>query len=151
MIGNLLDAAERGDVNIVAHQANCFSLMGSGIAAEIATRYPEVALHDKADKRYPEQRLGGYSFCRTMGCFTVFNLYGQYHPGRNTDYSALQEALAGMVNVIERAGVKDHVIGFPLIGCGVGGDWDIVSKILKEELRDHEFLVYVLDERNIPR
>lgn len=29
--GNLLDAFDRGDVDIIAHQCNCFCNMGSGM------------------------------------------------------------------------------------------------------------------------
>ena len=59
--GNLLDAFDRGDVDVIAHQCNCFCIMGSGIAPQIAKRYPAAYAADKATVKGDANKLGDFT------------------------------------------------------------------------------------------
>jgi O-acetyl-ADP-ribose deacetylase (regulator of RNase III) len=81
--------------------------------------------------------LAGYSlpkpdFIKTV---TVVNAYTQYKTGAATkplDYEALTLCMRKMNHLF-----KDKHIGLPAIGCGLaGGDFNIVSEIIKKELKD---------------
>jgi len=151
VIGDIFDAIKNNDIDVLAHQANCMSVMGSGIAASIRTRYPMVYEADVNDPRYSMERFGSYSFAITEDKVMVFNLYGQYQPGPCTDYPALTAALHEMAASIKIYNPTLR-IGLPLIGCGVGmGDWAIVSEILVRALDGLDWTVYVLNQETFDR
>lgn len=134
--GDLLDS----DCTMILHQANCFSTMGAGIAKEIARRYPSVYLAD-VNYKVPKgslNRLGHWSGAVVKNNTTgldqlVVNMYGQYGYGKGlqTNYDALSWALTRAL--WENRGSLGKV-GVPYnLGCGyAGGDWNIVSNILKD-------------------
>lgn len=53
--GNLIEALKSGSVQAIAHQANCFNTMGSGVALAIKNAFPEAYEADcktvKGDKK----------------------------------------------------------------------------------------------------
>ena len=144
-------------VGIIAHQVNCFGVMGSGVAAQIRDKYP---LAYKQYRRYclsckPEDRismLGQAQFCPVsfdqngFVRIVVANLFGQYNYGRDphkvyTNYRALEKALKELA---EFASVRHDVIALPYkMGCGSGnGDWPhVVLPMIKRTLADCE--VYI--------
>ena len=152
--GNLLDAFDRGDVGIIAHQCNCFCNMGSGIAPQIAKRYPSARVADNATIKGDADKLGtftraiisrtGYGYGINEGL--VYNLYGQYGYGGNgvnTKYESLKQAMQKMQQQLKNEN-DEGIIGLPLIGCGLGGgDWEVVSKIINEVFTN-EVHIYVL-------
>lgn len=149
-VGCLFHAAKNHDVDIIAHQANCFKLMGSGFALFLKDEYPEAYHIDMADRRTPEQRLGKISLVNANDGTMLYNLYGQYRPGKNTDYTALRSALRLMASHV-KAGNPSERIGIPLIGCGVGGgNWAIVSTIIKQEFEELDYTVYIRDMESLP-
>ena len=102
--GNLLDAFDRGDVDVIAHQCNCFCNMGSGIAPHIAKRYPPAHAADNATVKGDANKLGAFTRAiipRTVYGYSindgiVYNLYGQYGYGSNgvnTKYERLKQAM----------------------------------------------------------
>ncbi len=134
-IGDLLE----GDCDIIAHQANCFKIMGGGIARAIKAIYPAAYDADVKFTFSPDQRLGMTSYTKTTGVNglekTIFNLYGQYDLGtdeRHTDYKALTSALESMMETINVVSSPEAKIGVPYkMGCDLaGGDWNVVSEIL---------------------
>lgn len=147
--GNLLDAFANGDVNIIAHQCNCFNTMGSGIAPQIARRWPTVQEADDATIPGEKAKLGKFTHAWVEDG-VVFNLYGQFYYGRkaggDTDYVALGESLRRMKEWIDNHYIADiPLIGFPKIGCGLGGgDWEIVSKMIEYVFHDNTVFVYEL-------
>ncbi len=125
--------------NVIAHQCNCFSMMGAGIAKTIKERYPAAYEADCHDARKPKERLGGFSVgFDPKDKRLIANLYGQYRAGRigrKTNYDALASAWINFL--IYLRSTPPHIqapmmIGVPYnIGCGLaGGDWNIVRKIL---------------------
>lgn len=144
--GDLLES----DCNVIAHQANCMSTMGAGIAKQISSKYPHAETMDKLFMADPKMRLGKCSSAYYEEIpLLIFNLYGQYMygRGRHTDYAALQEAIGNMLNILQNMPIeiKHHMgklkIGFPFgIGSGLaGGSWAKVKRILE----------YCSDEYNV--
>lgn len=56
--GNLLDMAESGDFDVIIHGCNCFCRMKSGIAGQIAQRYPIVVDKDNETRVGDMSKLG---------------------------------------------------------------------------------------------
>tara|TARA_R110000772_G_scaffold10135_5_gene32636 strand:+ start:459 stop:962 length:504 start_codon:yes stop_codon:yes gene_type:complete len=148
-VENLLDAFDRGDVNVVAHQANCFNAMGAGIAKQIAIRYPIAKEVDDKTERGDMNKLGNISIA-SLGDKAIFNLYGQYMPGQETKYAAQRLCLYKMQ--VKMGPYLKHVkLGIPQIGCGLGGgNWPLVYSIIMEELVHTNTTIYVLDEKFVP-
>lgn len=148
-VKSLIDGFEDGEVNVIAHQANCFHKMGSGIAPLIAAKWPAVRKADNKTEKGNHRKLGSFSLAIVERCF-IYNLYGQFYPGRNTDYYALRQAIRAMVDDLMYS--EDVRIGLPKLGCGIGGgEWSIVSKIIEEELYEYPVTIYVLHESEIPK
>lgn len=151
--GNLLDAFDRGEFDIIAHQCNCFCNMGRGIAPQIKKRYPAAWKADGDTMIGDETKLGRFTVAEVgIGQLNsgryVYNLYGQYGYGNvnrsGTEYSALRAALKLMKKSIDATGTVGP-IGFPKIGCGLGGgSWPIVEKMLVDIFTDGEVIVYEL-------
>lgn len=141
--GCLIKAAQSGEVNIIGHQCNCQNNMGRGLAPLIKRTFPEAWEVDKNTIKGDKRKLGNLTVAKS-GDVTVFNLYGQYRYGVNkqhTDYGALRSALGIMSSKL----APDDKVGLPLIGCGLaGGAWDIVSKIIEEELSGFDVTIYEL-------
>lgn len=152
-IGNLVHAFKMGYVSMIAHQANCFSRMKSGVAKDIVASFPEVAKRDALyANNVPEDKFGHADFVKTE-CGHVVNLYGQFRYGRDkqyTNYDALRSALAEMNKIISICS-KRHVVGIPKIGAGLGGgDWKVIENIINEEIQSCDVVCYVLKEEDVP-
>ena len=132
--GNLLDLFQSGEFDVIAHGANCFNTMGAGIAGQIAIRFPEAVAADNTTIPGDLLKLGSLTVAVT-DYGLIFNLYTQYKPGKNLDYTALRLSLRKMTRMIRGKNMK---IGLPKIGAGIaGGNWTKIEKIIAYELR-HE-------------
>lgn len=161
--GNLIDMAFNGDFDIIIHGCNCQCRMKSGIAKEIAERIPEAVEADKDAHKKGWNKLGLYSYTNKVRSwskedvgmpsdfFGVFNAYTQEYWGtgvRQVDYEAVRfvfRKIAKDITTEDKANNTTARIGYPKIGCGLaGGDWDIISKIIDEELEglDHTYVEF---------
>lgn len=159
-VGDLIKAAVDGEVNVIAHCANCFNTMKSGIAPQIVAMFPEAGEVDqetiKGDKRKLGMATAAYDeFHKVL----VVNLYGQYNYGRekgkmHVDYIALRKTFSSMRDFMEGCFLEQAVsIGLPKLGSGLAnGDWHLIERIIKEELTDlgYDVTIYVLNENDIP-
>lgn len=142
--GNIIDMAFKGELSAIVHGCNCFNTMGAGLAAQIKKSCPAAFMADtQMVKNYPTdvrwRMLGEHSSALIPvgdgGTFTVINAYTQYQPGSNFEYTALDRFLTS--SALYGFGKSDlwasgGRIGFPLIGCGIGGgDWDVVKSMLE--------------------
>lgn len=128
--------------------------MGAGIAKLIAEQIPGAAYRDRSDMRTPMMRLGSHT--RTLATRpAVYNLYGQFRPGANTDYLALERALLSMMWDIGKSWSVAVMearpkIGVPYkMGCGIGGgDWTHVEQILNRvsTASGRDIYIFVLPE-----
>jgi len=137
--GNLLDLFQQGEFDVIAHGANCFNTMGAGIAGQIAVRFPEAQQVDNTTTPGDLLKLGSLTVALT-DYGLIFNLYTQYQPGKNLDYTALRLSLRKMARMIRG---KKYRVGLPKIGAGIaGGNWQKIEKIIAYELR-HENVTIV--------
>lgn len=147
------DIFESG-ADIIAHQVNCQGVMGSGVAKQVREKYPLVF------RRYREQcemfgsdLLGVcYLFCENdLATPIIANLFAQDKFGYDgkcyTDYDALRNALSMLKTKINTypglSGVSPKIAIPYLMGCHRGGgDWEIVSKMIEEELAGCDVTLY---------
>lgn len=139
--GNLLDLAEQGKFDVIVHGCNCLNTMGSGIAAEIRSRYPEAYEADTAlslklqdDTNSQVQKLGCYTTHLVNGehKFLIVNAYTQvmFSP-RGIDHFEYASFEVILKKMLHEYGTFN--IGFPYIGMGLaGGDKDHIIAILKD-------------------
>lgn len=153
--GDLLQS----DCNVIIHQANCFNVMGAGIARQIKQTYPSVFNADR-DFHIPigsMERLGKTSHKWVDGPHgrtLVVNAYGQYEFGRGRNIypdpvlphryfkRALRSTLARVNNMNKKI---DFKIGLPYrVGCGLaGGDWGAVYRIIEEASEEYGRDIYL--------
>lgn len=137
--GCLIEAAKTGRLAAIAHQANCFNTMKSGIAPLIVAYCPEAGEADQKTSRGDIAKLGTTTHGFSKNVVMVWNLYGQYKYGREpgvvyTDYVALTQAMTQMGRWLYQSSGSNK-IGLPRLGCGLaGGDWAIVEQIIKDTL-----------------
>jgi len=138
--GDLLKLSDNFDV--IGHCANCFCVMGAGIAPQIKHKFPEAYAVDCATTSGDQNKLGTITYTENTTP-TVVNLYGQFdYKGRqfgrmDLDYSALRSALAAM-----KAKFSGKKFGLPMVGAGLaGGDWEIIERIIQEELNGEDVTV----------
>ncbi|MGH1107461.1 SLOG family protein [Bacillus paranthracis] len=146
----------RSDCDVVMHQANARSTMGSGIAKQIRAEFPIVYEVDCASPLSPEQKMGTFTFANVQNngkSIEVVNLYGQLNYGADrklyTVYEALESALFGYLsNRLAREGNLSHLkIGVPkYIGCArAGGDWNVVKGILENATKHFNVSIHTYE------
>jgi O-acetyl-ADP-ribose deacetylase (regulator of RNase III) len=144
VIGNLLDDNLKFDV--IAHGANCFCTMGSGIAPQIKAKYPEAYEVDCATKKGDKNKLGTLTHTVkqtnpiVVNCYTQYDYRGRLGGRMDLDYKALQSCMK-----LLKEKFTGKTIGLPMIGSGLaGGDWSIISKIIESELDGEDVTIVQL-------
>lgn len=149
--GDLIQLAKEGHFDIICHGANCLSVMGAGIAAQIAKEFPIAAAVDRLDFTPTKHgKLGNftvgihhYPYGSNRIPLEIVNLYTQYEPGPNLDYEALILCLRKINRLCKD---QNRKIGLPQIGCGIaGGDWERVKAIIQQELTDVDYTVVIYE------
>lgn len=124
VIGDLLEAVSRKDVDFFGHGCNCRKNMGGGIAKKIADNWAEMRIADAEDNRPSMLRLGDFTraYLNTNGVIG-YNLYSQMDPGPNADINAVQTSLTASLENLGCMRVPKPVefYGLPAIGAGIGG------------------------------
>lgn len=139
---------KQGDVltsgaDVIAHQVNCFGVMGAGLARQIREKYPHVyeEYHELCEKNnYHVGMLGVSHWSKIDDAHWIANLFGQHGYGRDDVYTvmpALKVALMRTVRACEEWSVaeqRDIRLAIPYkIGCGLaGGDWNKVRQMIEE-------------------
>lgn len=146
--GDIVELFEDGFFDIIAHGCNCIAIMGAGVAKQIADKFPDVR---KADIDYEGksdsimEQLGTYSVAE-IGHKKVFNLYTQPIPGNHFDFTAFRLAIKSMKQDLPHWHEQPRPkIGFPYIGCGIGGFQypELIERVIAEELSDYD--VYIVE------
>lgn len=140
--GNIIQLAIKDNFDVIIHGCNCHHVMGAGLAAQIAKKFPEVVAIDKTTTAGYEGKLGTISFTTVGGRtpFIVVNAYTQFYPGR--DFRL--EALTSSFSLVRRL-FYDKRIAYPRIGAGIGGgDWEEIEKRINRifEEMDHTLVEY---------
>lgn len=130
--GDIVKMLNNEFFDVIAHGCNCMRIMGAGLAKQIKDEIPEaydadLQYHNTNNITVPSQALGDFSLAEikipNKNVRYVFNLYTQIQPGPNFDEIAFERALSGMSAKIDLLGIdmENSKIGFPYIGCGIGG------------------------------
>lgn len=137
--GDLIKQAEQFDV--IVHGCNCFCAMNSGIAPQVKAKWPQAYEVDCATVKGDKAKLGGISFTTDTNPIVV-NAYTQFEYGTHKmqcEYIAMRSCMKAIKQ--QFAGKK---IGMPKIGAGLaGGDWNIISQIIGEELQDEDVTIVI--------
>ena len=149
--GCLIAALKNREVEAIAHQANCFCTMKSGIAPLIADEWPDVRKVDNLTARGDVDKMGHFTFAKVPEG-KIFNIYGQYHwsrkhPRYGTSYEHLGLGFSRVCDFMVNN--KIQTLGLPRIGCGLaGGDWGVVEHLIKMHFAhtDIEVIVYELEK-----
>jgi len=139
--GDLIEMADSGDVDAIAHGCNCFHVMGGGIAKSINKWSKGKALATDKQTLYGDiNKLGTYSSFEYKG-IECYNLYTQFvtmdmipHRTGNevmVHWLGVYESIIAMLDV-----TSADVIGIPYIGCGLaGGKEEHLMVVLKDIAR----------------
>lgn len=139
--------------DVILHQVNCQGIMDSEMAKEIKQRYPNI--FDEYKKVCEENKLPDYSLLKSkllgeilvcnqgenQGKYIV-NLFSQDRYGNQscyTDYEALRKCLR---KVHDNFLGRDIAIPYKMACDRGGGDWNIVIKIISEELKNCFVKIY---------
>ena len=142
--GNLIELSKKRAFDVIAHGANCKKIMGAGLALQIKKHYPIAWQIDQDDTRGPLQRLGDMTVLN-LSQLVVVNLYTQYNPGAELNYTALR---LGLFKINQK--YKGKKIGLPMIGCGIGGGhWETVKFIIQQELCDCKVTIVMFNQETI--
>lgn len=164
--GDLIKLSLEGKFDVIVQGNNCFCVQGAGLAPQFVKAFgsdkfkmeaPEfkgdinkLGTIDYEVKNLYKGEIGidkstfftkqGYIEPSKVSKLVVINSYTQYGFGANhangsdkpVDYDAITMVMKKINHIF-----KGKHIGLPLIGCGLaGGDFSIVSKIIKTELKD---------------
>ncbi len=138
--GDLVVAALNGQVDIMVHGANCYCVMGNGIARDVHQKISQAFEADKTTTPGDRSKLGKYTLAKITATnnkpVQVINAYTQftYWDPKDMFYlSALRSAFAGIKFTYANKGDENVVIGIPLIGAGLArGNWKEISDVIEE-------------------
>jgi len=144
--GSLLDSSllRQHNVIAIAHCANCFNTMGSGIAGHIRRDLPYACKADMLTVSGDRKKAGTFSVGEgtrndTIWTPDVYNLYGQYSYGagvRQVNYEWMYRALESMAETlyVKNIGINNFKIGFPykMASDLAGGNWNIIQELVKQ-------------------
>lgn len=136
------------NLKVIAHGCNCHGLMGSGIARQIRSKWPNVYEVYRLKYQVMGLELGTILPVRTLDGRMVVNCMTQYDCGNDgrqyVDYDAIESCIAAINNHVEAWDVTE--VGFPKIGAGLaGGDWDRIEDIIVRNAKNFLPVVYTLD------
>lgn len=157
--GNIIGLGETGQLDGWAHGCNCMHAMGSGIAGQVARRYPSVPQVDiQRSIRGDVTKIGSYTHavCASIVdpgiLFDVYNLYTQKTPSYNGEdvfeYDAFFHALTDLNTEITQSYThpETYRLGIPKIGAGLaGGDWGRIQSIIYTAFDDSVVQVNIVD------
>ena len=142
--GNLFNSR----ANIICHKCNCQGIMGSGVAAEVKKRYPNVFQKYREDYINGKLQLGYVCFATARQDQVVANMCGQDKFGYDgvvyTNYEQLQKCLDSVKEYATYEYDKRPVIAFPyLMSCyRGGGDWNVVYKMIEDTFADFDVEIW---------
>jgi len=133
---SLLDS----DCQYIAHQCNCYSRRGAGLASAIFKAFPWADVYSSRSEPVNDASLFGSITIQgdpKRDHRYVINIYGQLKPGkpspgRDSAASRIEAFGKALDQIAELPELES--IGFPHgIGCGLaGGDWNEYEKLLED-------------------
>lgn len=152
--GDLIELAKEGRFDVIVHGCNCQCIQGAGIAPQMVRAFQTDKFPMEADEYKGDvNKLGTIDSLPISidsgKVLNVVNAYTQVYPGATfgassgfmeqipLDYAALSLCLKKINHEF-----KGMTVGLPKIGCGLaGGDWDMVSSIIRTYMPDVKVFV----------
>ena len=133
------------EIEHILHGCNAQGVMGSGVAKIIKEQFFD------AYKFYAEQydehglKLGDVQFVPASGKVIVNAITQEFYGRDGKRYVSYDAVAAVMKTVNQVLKLSGHTrLAMPKIGAGLGGgDWDVIARIIEQELIDIEPVVYV--------
>lgn len=149
IVGDMLECS----ANIRCHQVNCKGVMGSGLAKQVKSKYPETFnfYRNLCNKYSANKLLGSVQFTNCHDDTVLANMFGQdeyaYDGKQHTDYDALDSCIS---HVYDKAEKHDYSVAFPYkLGCERGGgDWHTVEGIIKKYFENSKILCKIVRLKN---
>lgn len=150
--GDLIKSFKQREINILGHCVNCQGVMGSGVAVQIKSEFPEVfdkyreLVNRVKHLEEPTDFLLGKAqavHLDVVDTSTIYNLFGQNFYGRDKryiNYGAIAQAFSSMAQEVETF----ETIGFPYKICSdrAGGDWNIILEMIEFYFRNNHVILY---------
>lgn len=141
--GDLIKLFRAREFDVIIHGCNCGNNMGDGIAKTIRDEFPEAYAADLATEAWDIYKLGTFTYADIANLGYIVNAYTQYrffgvglNGGPLCEYDALRSCFKG---VKEQFGGVGRRFGVPAIGAArAGGDWNVISKIIDEEMEGED-------------
>lgn len=151
--GNLVEMANRGEIDVLVHGSNCFH-MNSGIAKEIRNTFPEAYQSFLKTPKGDKTKLGKID-CVTVERngkpVTIVNAFVQYTWGRDPDVLYVDyEKIRSCFEAVSKQFDRNVKIGIPRIGSGLGnGCWVTISNIINQQMGNHNLVLVDLPSREL--
>lgn len=127
--GDLLNSAL--ELRALGHGVNLAGIMRSGIARQIADRWPDILPPYEQACLDRTLTLGGFTTYTTPDGRLIYNLATQRLTGADARIEAVAVAVQAAVNDCHHRGITR--LALPRIGTGIGGlDWDDVHTVLTD-------------------
>lgn len=123
----------------IGHGVNTYGMMGGGIAAIIAKKFPAVLEPYMEACKTKELVPGGFQAVKvaTDPDFYIFNIASQRKPGHDASLEWLEASMEEAVIYAKENGFEGFAV--PRIGSGIGGlDWHTEAKPLLEKIAARE-------------
>lgn len=140
------------DNKLIIHICNNINRWGRGFVTALSAKWPKTKkdYHNWMQgniNNAPKAKLGQVQFINVTKDIYVANMIAQHgiRPINGVPpirYESLKECLQTVRSWLSHQ--NNFSVHMPKIGAGLaGGDWDIISKIIQEELVDHKITTHV--------
>jgi len=141
--GNLLEAPQR----VLVHGTNNKGVMGSGVARQIRSRWPNVYEVYALKHKVFGLDLGDVIPVATLDGKIIVNAVTQDGFGRDgqryVDYAAIERCFEVINDRVQSWEVSE--VAMPRIGAGLGGgDWSVIESIINRTAKFYTPVVYDL-------
>lgn len=153
--GDLIELTRQRNFEVIVHGVNCFNSQTGGLAPQMVKAFQTDKFKLENVKYQGDKRkLGHIDWVREYidghSLFKVFvvNAYTQYHPGpdfRLESFKSCLEHLSKLITTSPYLSGRKIPIGFPQIGCGIGGgNWEEVKYELQSFASKHNVTLTVV-------
>lgn len=154
--GDLLDKysyllLEHGHLPLyILHGCNAQGVMGSGVAKQIKTKYPEAytAYKQLYNSMPKDQLIGRYCIASVYDNLSIINAITQEKYGtdgkRYTSYDAVSEVCNELA---QQFGNDEVVIAIPkkFASDRGGACWKTIKQLIKSEFKDKNIILYIVE------
>lgn len=119
----------------LVNPCNCVGVMGGGLAALFARRYPDMNQDYKRYCAAGSLKPGGvHVYGLDLDGF-VFNVATKDHWMTDSKYEWIEHGLKEITKLMRELDLKSLAI--PALGCGLGGlDWNIVKGMIEKHAKE---------------